>query len=208
MTKPTYNTNSRLTSRYLVLLVTIIGLQACVEPYPVETGLSFEQALVVDARFTDQKIAHYVKLSQTRQIDAFEPIAVTGATVWIESSEGENIVLQEVEVGIYLTDSSVAGIPGHTYELHFITADGKEYHSSEEYLQASPPIDDITLEYAERANSDDEVTGGIQFFLSTHDETGNARYFKYEWEETYEVHTSYPSFFEYDYDLDSAISRA
>lgn len=177
---------------------------ACVEPYDIQSR-QFDRTLVVDARFTDEAKPHYVKLSYTRPLGTFETDAVSGAQVWVESTEGERIDFNETDKGIYLTDSAVAGIPGNTYQLHVII-DDQEYQSTPELLMHAPPIDSVYPVYGEKIVNN-ELWGGIQFALDTHDETGTAKYFKYEWEETYEVRSSYPSLYEYLWDKDSAVIR-
>src|SRR5690606_34924729 len=89
------------------------------------------------------------------------------------------------------------------------TSEGGKYQSTLQELTASPPIDSIYDTYAERANSTSTaLQKGIQFFVDTHDETGTAQYYKYEWEETYEVHANSPSMYEYYENPDTIVSRS
>ncbi|MEQ8552571.1 MAG: DUF4249 domain-containing protein [Cyclobacteriaceae bacterium] len=191
----------------LVLFILFMCVEGCVEPYEIEAR-EFDRALVIDARLTDIETAHYVKLSYTRPIDAIEKDPISGATVWIENSNGEQIEYKEHTPGLYLSDSSIAGMPGEVYQLKVTTNDGTKYESTQQLLQVSPPIEEIYVEYAEKPNASNEtVLGGIQFFLNTKGANDGARFFRYEWEETYEVKTSYPSLYEYLWEEDSAIMR-
>ena len=179
----------------------------CVEPYEVRT-IAYEEALVVEGRFTDQQQRHYVKLSFTRSIDDMENRPVLGATVWVEGSDGSKIDFAETSPGYYESEEEVAGVAGNSYQLFFETAEGKRYQSNTQELVSSPPIDRIYSAYAEKTHSKSGgVVKGIQFFVDTHDDTNEAKYYKYEWEETYEVYAPYPSFYEFFSDPDTVMAR-
>lgn len=188
-----------------LLLTLILIASSCVEPYDV-SGYEFEKVLVVDARFTNEQTAHYVKLNFTRDPEDYKSEPMSGAQVWITDNEGNEITFKESESGTYLTDSSVAGVAGRIYQLSISTSEGQLYQSKAVRLLASPPIDSVYAIYEERIVSDAEgIKRGIQFFLDTHDETGQARFLKYEWDETYEVRAPYPALYQYESSVDSAI---
>ena len=194
--------------KHIFFIIVFIGIvHACVEPYEVRS-IAYEKALVVEGRFTDQQQRHYVKLSYTRSIDDMENRPVLGATVWVEGSDGSKIEFAETSPGYYESEEEVAGVAGNSYQLFFDTAEGKRYQSKAQALIASPPIDRIYNAYAEKTHpKTGGVVKGIQFFVDTHDDTNEAKYYKYEWEETYEVYAPYPSFYEYSHNPDTAIAR-
>ncbi len=190
---------------HTILLSLLLISSSCVEPYDI-SGFDFEKVLVVDARFTNEQTAHYVKLNYTRDPKDYKSEPLSGADVWITDNDGSEIVFEESEPGIYLTDSSVAGVAGKEYQLSISISEGQLYQSKKVKLLPSPPIDSIYTSYEERIVSDAEgIRRGIQFFLDTHDETGQVRYLKYEWEETYEVRAPYPALYRYESSSDSAI---
>lgn len=191
--------------KYLIIVISLVVGSSCVEPFGV-SEIGFDRAIVVEGRFTDQK-HHYVKLSYTRPVDATINTPVTDAVVWVEDSEGNKIDFYESKPGYY-ESTEVAGRFGIRYQLFFTTAEGDRYQSSVQQLIASPAIDSIYDVYRERVNKQNsEVQKGIQLFVDTHDETSEARYFKYDWEETYEVHSPYPSLYEFSTDPDTVIRR-
>lgn len=195
-----------INSILLMVLVKVLVL-SCVEPYELRT-IDYERAIVVEGRLTDQAEGHYVKLSYTQAIGAEEKAPIFGATVWVEDNDGIKIDFSETVPGHYESTGNIAGVAGRCYQLFFETSGGKQYQSNTQELIASPPIARIYDEYAEKANQrSGEIVKGIQFFVDTHDDTGKAQYYKYEWEETYEVYASYPSFYEFLPNPDTAVVR-
>lgn len=187
--------------------VLIVLSLSCVEPYSI-SSIDFDKAIVVEGRLTDEQKVHYVKLSYTRPIGEEENAPLSSATVWIEKDDGSKIDFAETQAGYYESMEKIAGVAGNSYRLFFTTSEGKQYQSNLQRLIASPPIDSIYEAYAEQAHAKTgEIKKGIQFFVDTHDETNDARYYKYEWEETYEVYAPFPSYYEFFPNPDTAVAR-
>lgn len=190
----------------IAALFIALGL-SCVEPFGIHS-VSYDKAIVVEGRFTDEEKAHYVKLSYTRAIDETENVPLTNATLWVEGADGTKIEFKETEPGYYENTDEIPGVAGNSYSLFFTTSEGRQYQSKPQTLQVSPPIARIYEEYAEKTNTKTgDITKGIQFFVDTYDASNMAQYFRYEWEETYEVYASFPSNYEFFSNPDTAIAR-
>ncbi|MCK7461912.1 MAG: DUF4249 domain-containing protein [Sphingobacterium sp.] len=95
----------------------------------------------------------------------------------------------------YLSDSTVfRAKAGRKYSLQIRAADSaghySYYESAFEELKPVPPIDSL---YYEKINvmAEDEVSAGIdncQIYLDTHDDSGNCKYFRWDFAETWEFH--------------------
>ena len=181
---------------------------SCVEPYEVRS-ISYDKAIVVEGRFTDQAEGHYIKLSHTRTVDDQKNMPISGASVWVQDADGGKIEFEEVAPGHYESiQNVVAGVAGNNYQLVFVTPDGKPYRSNFQELIAAPVIEKIYPEYAEKANlRTGEVLKGVQFFLNSHDASNKAQYYKYEWEETYQVSAAFPSLYEFFPNPDTVVAR-
>lgn len=189
-----------------VVFLVVLG-SSCVEPFGVRS-LGFDKAVVVEGRLTNEKKVHYVKLSYTRPVDEDENAPITNAVVWVSGSDGSKIEFIESEPGYYTCGAEIAGVEGLTYQLFFVTSDDRHYQSHPQELIASPPIDSIYQMYAEKAGSiSGDVKKGIQFYIDSHGENTKGRFYKYEWEETYEVYAQYPSYYEFVADLDTVVAR-
>ncbi|MFT7232625.1 MAG: hypothetical protein ACI8TA_001841 [Cyclobacteriaceae bacterium] len=194
--------------KHIALLVFCTAyVTSCTKPFNAESFV-FEKVIVVDGQVTDQNQFHYVNLSYTYPIGAQDSAPLGNATVWVEKGDGTIIAFEEIMIGNYQSASSFAGVTGDTYQLFFTTPEGRNYSSNSIELIKSPPIDSVYDKYAQ-LTSDESTSGlsGIQFFIDTHDETKKAKYFRYEWEEDYQIISPYPSLYGYDLELDSIYLR-
>lgn len=75
------------------------------------------------------------------------------------------------------------------YRVRIKTGDGKEYLSDFVAVKTTPPIDSIGW----KQNDD-----GVQLYVNTHDPANNTIYYRWDWDETWEIHSYYPSSLIYD----------
>ena len=122
-----------------------------------------------------------ITLSQSMKIDEqaqFKPILQ--AQLNVEGKDGSNSGLVSAGAGMY-THPNLNLTVGNEYRLR-IKANGSEYLSEWVVAKNTPPIDSITWE------RDSE---GLNFFLSTHDPSNNSRYYKWEYDETWQINAYY-----------------
>ncbi len=179
--------------KYIYSLLFLFSISACIEPFDYEVE-NYQRVLVVDAVITDAANADTVKISYTAPIDGSSPEPAENATVYIRNGADLRIDFKELEQGIYTSPEGFRALPGEVYRLFITTEEGDTYRSDAEKLVPSPPIDSIYGRYEEVLSQDNKVIQGIQFFLDTGVETGEAAFFRYEWEETYRVITPLRSF--------------
>lgn len=169
------------------------SLCACVKPYDFDAE-TFEKVLVVDGLVTNQPGPYKVEITYTYPLDTVLNEFVSGATVWVETGSGSRVDYAWSENGTYLSPTTFQGEVGETYQLFIEMVDGATYTSSAETLTPSPSIERIYGNYAQLPTSEgDRNTGGIQFFIDSQDESGTAKYFRYDWEEAYKIVTPYPA---------------
>ena len=175
-------------SSILYILILLLG---CIEPYEFE-NIDTISALVVDSSLTDVQKAHYVKLSSSLSLDEVSDIPVVGATVWIESDSQGIITLDEVEPGVYLTDSSFAGIVGTNYTLFITTPDGNEYKSTTEVMLPPAPIDSVYGQFKVFPSTQDgTTTRGVQFLVNAQGLPNRDSFYRYEVAQDYEIKLPY-----------------
>lgn len=189
------------TNKAIILL--LFGLMGCVEPYDFVVDETVE-AMVVEAQFSNHLGSHRVLLSSSRGLEDDIVSPVSGATVSIVEDGALEINLIEIESGIYETEPSVAGKIGSTYELNIQLKDGATFRSSPEVLKKPVPIDSIWGRYIELpSEEDDGFIQGVQLFVDSHDFDNEASYFRYEYQEDFEVKAAFPSLLEWDYETES-----
>ena len=166
---------------YIASLSSLLPL-SCIEEVdldgPAATGI-----LVVEATLTDELKAHEVKLSRTFEFQADSVPPETRALVRLESSDSETIRFTHTAEGRYLSERNFAAREGVGYQLVIETPEGITYRSETEELPGKAGIDAL---YAERGNNENG-TDGVFIYLDGTPESDRAKYYRYEFEETYKI---------------------
>jgi Domain of unknown function (DUF4249) len=162
-------------------------MAACLDPYHTNQEFGDVTPLVVNA-FIDagEKIAT-VSLTRAQPLNETDAYSVVeGAQVEIALSSGQKFQLPEKRPGHYAFEN--IGIDFNAdYILHISTTTGEKYTSDPVRIKRTPPIDSVT--WGESPPGD-----ALDIMVSAHDLTGDARYFIWSFEETWEYHARYFSF--------------
>lgn len=182
-------TASALSCRLALLWCLALLLPACIDRYEPEAISSPRNFLVVDGFINSQGISS-VKLSRTFPLSTkttTRPPVERGATVFIESETGTRYRLLESVPGTY-TSPSLMLTSGAKYRLHVTTAgassSGSSAYRTETYAsdyvaaKTTPPIESLLW----RA----EATG-VGIYLNTRDPANATQYYRWEFEETWEI---------------------
>lgn len=182
------------------LLFLLLLTSRCSIPIDSE-DFDYQRSIVVDGLITNEFKEHEVSIQYSNPITGSQDQALS-ATVWVETGTGE-IINYHQSLSTFVSEEPFAGKPGESYQLHFVLENGAAYESNMSQLIRSPKIDSIYDRYAELAPEGAvQNEGGIQFFLDTHDETGAARYFRYDWIEDYKIITPFKAIDRYIYSED------
>ena len=182
----------------VISVLLLITLGSCVKQFiPQTTEKNY--LLIVEGMITDQYESYRVMLSRSRPLGIkYEVDPVTNAQVTVSDDLGNFYSFHEKDRGIYLSDSTIfKGEPGKKYSLHIRAPDSLGFYSYYESplveMRPVPPIDSIYYEKITVRKSDD-ISKGIdncQIYLDTHDESGNCKYFRWDFTETWEFHLHY-----------------
>lgn len=162
--------------------VLLLILNGCVEEFTPETE-DFESILVVEATLTNELKQHEILLSRTRTFEDNIPNREENATIRVTDDSQNEFVFTETEPGRYVSDVSFETVTGSTYQLHITTSNGRDYVSSPALMGQTIEMEDV---YAERITNENN-NEGMAIFVDSFDPTGNSRYYRYEYEETYRV---------------------
>ncbi|WP_227786923.1 DUF4249 domain-containing protein [Hymenobacter sp. BT770] len=165
----------------------VLLLSGCTDPYLPDIIKTPPSYLVVDGFINIQGVST-VKLTQAYAIaSAKAPPVEAKATVYIEEDGGPRYVLREAPVGTY-TSAALALNPTKKYRLHLNTQAGKEYASDYVPAKLTPPIDNLSwrVDNAE-----------LNILVDAHDATNATRYYRWEFEETWEIRPAYSTSLEY-----------
>jgi len=164
---------------FLLLLLCLI-INGCTEPYILETN-TYEEALVIEATITNEFKKQEIILTKTSRFEDTKPKAEIGAQVYITDDAGNRYEFEE-QSGKYISKSEFKAIPGREYHLDIITSDGQNYRSATETLS---PV--TTLEDVKPAVETKDTLKGVQIYVSSYDPTNKAKFYRYEYEETYKI---------------------
>ena len=195
----------RLTCLVFYLFLAFV-LMTCTEPFsPPRTG--YDDLLVVDGFVSNDTSSYTVKLTHTYPIDTTMFSPESGAQVSIVDDMGSSNQLHEKSPGVYKTDSTTfIGEIGRGYQLKVHTQGGKDYLSDVVAMRQTPPIDSVYYDYVVKAaNNDSGKQPGLQIYVDSHDPENNTSYYRWEYEDTWQIVSPLPSYFEFD--GDSIVSR-
>lgn len=167
-------------TKYLFMGVFLLFL-ACVETFEPET-ITFESAIVIEATITNELKQHEVKLSRSYAFEADGPEAVRNADVAVLDDQGGEYLFEEAAPGTYQSRDSFAAQEGRSYRLR-VSADGRTYASTSTALTPPAQIDEL---YAERYTNDDGIEG-VAIRVDASSASGNARNYRYSYEETFKI---------------------
>lgn len=167
---------------YISIIIVLTILTGCREAFEIES-IDFQNSLVVEATLTNELKQHTLKLSRTYELNQEGPAFENGAMVRIEDSNGNLYNFISTGEGNYQSDVEFQAVPNVNYQLFITTAQGERFQSSSIEMT---PISDITNLYAE-LQTNDSGEQGVQILLDSDDQNSEAGYFRYQYEETYEV---------------------
>lgn len=167
-------------------LLMAIVVPACIKEYLPPELQSPNRFLIVEGIINATPDSPtLIKLSRTRNLtDSALSAVEPNALVAIEEENGSNYLLQENANGVYILQQIPIN-PDRKYRLRIRTSDGTEYESDFVQPLRTPPIDSISWR-----RDDDEVT----FFASTRDPQNQTRFYRWDFDETWEYNSEYESF--------------
>ncbi|MBF9143062.1 DUF4249 domain-containing protein [Hymenobacter properus] len=179
---------SPLLSVCSVLAWCLVLLAGCTDAYLPEAIQAPPSFLVVDGFINPTGITT-VKLSRTYAIGspAAAP-AETRAVVAIEDETGARYTLPETSVKGTYTSAALTLNPARKYRLRLNITGGKEYASDYVPVKLTPPIDSVTWKFE---------SSEFRVLVSAHDATNRTRYYRWDYDETWEILPAYSTGLEY-----------
>lgn len=176
--------------------IILIFLASCKVPYDPPVKNSIDHFLVVEGTLNPDGLTN-IKLSRTRSISAGDTAAdinETNARLEIEDNTNNTYPLNDNGLGNYSGYYSLN--TANKYRLHIHTSDNKEYLSDFVPVKIAPPIDNLDW----KLNN-----GNVNIFLNTHDPNNSTRFYRWQYEETWEFHSQYYSYYQYN-PVDSTVT--
>jgi len=180
-----------LTASFILLILFFTG---CREIYNIPDETKNVKLLVVEGLLNSNG-STTIKLSRTvNPADTTKIKSELNAVVKVEGENNSSFTLTGNSKGEYVYPS-LPLIDNVKYRLRIKTKEGKEYLSDFVPVQKSPSIDSVNWKRKETG-----LETGIQIYVNTHDAQNQTRYYRWEYDETWEFHSTYASSFEYKND--------
>jgi hypothetical protein len=177
------------------LVVFLVIIISCKEKYQPDINSSSSSYLVVEGVLNTGGPTT-IRISRTTKLDNQEFIGEAGANVTVEGKDNTTRQLLSNGNGIYNSPDLGLSLGGE-YRLR-IQTNGKEYLSGYVTARQTPVIDSINW----RQEGD-----GLHLFVGTHDPSNNTRYYRWEYDETWEIRSYYGSTWKYIPDSNIVRSR-
>jgi len=172
----------------IIILFLSAAAASCISQFTPEI-VSQNDYLTVNGLVTDENRRYSIILGISHPLDetsADKP--AVKARVSVSDDLGNSYNFTEKSPGKYISDSTVfTGQTGRSYVLN-IEYNGKQYSSSLSALKSVPPIDSLGHEIFDREiNASGETEKATRITLSTLDPAGRCHYFRWAFEETWEM---------------------
>ncbi len=176
-------------SFFLFVSLFLLLATGCRDPYLPDVVAKAPNYLVIEAVLNAGQGATNVRITRTTQIDRTS--AITGeanAVVTVEGKDNSSVSLPYQGNGQYV-HPNLNLIIDNEYRLRVKTSDGKEYLSAYVVAKTTPAIDSVTWNRS--------AAGGVEIMVNSHDDANKTKYYRWEYDETWEIHTYYFSKYVY-----------
>lgn len=185
----------KITKAILFIFLAIGLITSCIERYIPDSELDFVPNLIIDATIVPDEGEQEIVISESSSPESPEFIPVSGCKVTVEDDKGHRFNFSESDqAGRYrgVIDGQFV-IIGSKYRLSVVTPQGKSYISSFEELMPCPPVDSVFYEIESRPTTDPEKNeDGLQFLINFKGSQTDGHFYRWQVEETYEYHSSFP----------------
>jgi len=172
-------------NRKIYILVLVIMALGCQKPYMPKITAVASNYLVVEGVINTGSDSTSIRLSRTVPLTSTAQVTPElGASVTILTNSGGNYPLFETGNGYYKAPGLNLS-SSNTYSLKIVTSGGKAYQSDFVPSKNSPPIDSVY--YRVQSN-------GLNIYADTHDPSHNSVYYRWDYVETYIIHSAFYSF--------------
>ncbi|WP_018630499.1 DUF4249 domain-containing protein [Niabella aurantiaca] len=173
---------------YFQILVIIVLCMACKDRYYPEIDAPGTGYLVVEGTLNAGSVATNLVLSRTTPVNGIrEASPELHASVSVEGSDNSVKQLPMSTPGNY--ENTLGLSSNNRYRIRIRTANGKEYLSDFVSVKMTPEIDSIGWKQSEK---------GIQLYVNTHDATNSTIYYRWDFDETWEINSFFRSTLIYD----------
>jgi hypothetical protein len=174
---------------FLILTLITMLFLSCKQAYTPPAITSPGSYLVVEGVINNSSDSTIIKLSYTVNIASKTTKSpVLNAKVDIQGDQNTTYHLTEATNGKYVTTNLNLDTT-HKYRLIITTDNNNQYYSDYVPVLNSPPIDSVYYSVSNKT---------VNINSATHDVTNTIKFFRWDYKETYIIHSAYFSYFKSD----------
>ncbi len=169
-----------------IFLLLIVACLACKKPYNPPASSTPDSYLVVEGFINSGNDSTVIMISKTvRLTGKTNNNPVLGATVTVEGEKSGIYNLHDnTSKGHYSSTGSLNLSPSQKYRLRIVNGD-RQYLSDFVPVRLAPPIDSVGYNVK---------NGSVNVYVNAHDPANNTRYYRWDYDETWQFHSKYQSF--------------
>jgi len=176
-------------SKLFLITIALVFLASCKEKFVPDISSPGTGYLVVEGNLTAGLGSTDIRISRTYPLNVTQSAQMErDALVSVEGSDGSNQPLPMTADGHY-TSPQLLFAQGSTYKLRIKTTDGKEYLSDAVSPLTTPAIDSLGWKRDEN---------GVGFYVNAAGTNDNSRYYRWEFDETWEIRSFFYSLYLYE----------
>lgn len=177
-----------LSIRIIITIIVVLAWAGCKEPFDANLGPSQTNFLVVEGIInangvTTIKLSRTVPLTDTARIKP-----ELNAQVAIAGQNNAVFPVRPKGNGVYESDALILNV-NQKYRLQIKTLSGSQYLSEYVGVKQTPLIDSVSWK---------QENLGVKISVNTHDVRNTSRYYKWEYQETWEIHSAYLNNYKYE----------
>ncbi|MEI9806716.1 MAG: DUF4249 domain-containing protein [Bacteroidota bacterium] len=166
----------------IILIIAVTALCSCREDFRPPAVSSPNTYLVVEGVLNIGAGPTTVRLTKTFRLnDTARLRPETNARLQVEKDDNTIYTLAETGNGYYSAPNLNLQV-NSKYRLRIKTSGGKEYLSDYSTGRNTPAIDSLGWRYG---------TEGVDIYVNTHDPANNTKYYRWDYDETWEIHSYY-----------------
>lgn len=178
----------------LIIIAFVLAFAGCKERYDPEIESPHTGYLVVEGFINSSNEKTIIHLSRTlKLVDSVFYKPERRAHMVVEGDNNDRFILQESAAGVYISAQPLPLNISAKYRLK-ISTQGNEYASEYSPVNRTSPIDSISWK---------REFNGVQLYVHTHDDKTNEKsYYRWQFNETWEIRSSNMSNLQVIYDKD------
>ncbi|MBC7902782.1 MAG: DUF4249 domain-containing protein [Gemmatimonadaceae bacterium] len=171
----------------VVVVCLFAAVYSCKDKYEAPVSSPKTGYLVVEGVINAGTGPTIIMLGRSVPLPERTQVKETGALVQVEGSNSSVVTLTEVSNGVY-RHAQLTLANGVKYRLKIKTMTGNEYVSEFQDVKITPVIDSVSWTRDAK---------GVDIFIHAQDAQNKTRYYKWEFEETWQYHSRFSTFLRY-----------